>query len=124
MIKFVGHKAASDLLGRPLEPFDPEPSLTCLNLGSAGAVAAADWDREVRLTGKSAKGLTKAICESCIYLTRRDADTAQRVHQAELAQLRETRRLAAVEPDFSHVEAPANMMDPNFTIQAFQIGHR
>jgi NTE family protein len=43
---------------------------------------------------------------------------------AELAQLRETRRLVAVEPDFSHVEAPANRMDPNFTIQAFQIGKR
>jgi NTE family protein len=43
---------------------------------------------------------------------------------AELAQLRETRRLVAVEPDFSHVEAPANLMDPNFAIQAFQIGKR
>jgi hypothetical protein len=36
---------------------------------------------------------------------------------AELAQLRETRRLVAVEPDFSHIEAPANLMDPNFAIQ-------
>jgi len=43
---------------------------------------------------------------------------------AELAQLSETRRLVAVEPDFSHVEAPANLMDPNFAIQAFQIGKR
>jgi NTE family protein len=36
----------------------------------------------------------------------------------ELAQLRETRRLVAVEPDFSDIEAPANLMDPNFAIQA------
>jgi NTE family protein len=43
---------------------------------------------------------------------------------AELAQLRETRRLIAVEPDFSHVEAPANHMDPNLAIHAFQIGKR
>jgi hypothetical protein len=43
---------------------------------------------------------------------------------AELAPLRQTRRLVAVEPDFSDIEAPANMMDPNFAIQAFQIGKR
>lgn len=43
---------------------------------------------------------------------------------AELAQLRETRRLVALEPDFSDIEAPANMMDPNLAIQAFQIGRR
>jgi NTE family protein len=43
---------------------------------------------------------------------------------AELAPLRQTRRLVAVEPDFSNIEAPANMMDPNLAIQAFQIGKR
>jgi NTE family protein len=43
---------------------------------------------------------------------------------AELAPLRQTRRLVAVEPDFGDIEAPANMMDPNRAIQAFQIGKR
>ncbi len=43
---------------------------------------------------------------------------------AEVAPLRETRRLVAVEPDFSDIEAPANMMDPGLAIQAFQIGKR
>jgi NTE family protein len=43
---------------------------------------------------------------------------------AELAPLRETRRLVAVEPDFSDIEVPANMMDPGLAIQAFQIGKR
>jgi NTE family protein len=43
---------------------------------------------------------------------------------AELAPLRETRRLVAVEPDFSDIEAPANMMDPDLAIEAFQIGKR
>ena len=42
----------------------------------------------------------------------------------ELAPLRQSRRLVAVEPDFSGIEAPANMMDPDFAIQAFQIGRR
>ena len=43
---------------------------------------------------------------------------------AELAPLRETRRVLAVEPDFSDIEAPANMMDPSLAIQALQIGKR
>ncbi len=43
---------------------------------------------------------------------------------AELAPLRQTRRLIAVQPDFSDIEAPANMMDPNQAVQAFQIGRR
>jgi NTE family protein len=43
---------------------------------------------------------------------------------AELARLSETTRLVAVDPDFSRSEAPAGMMDPNFAIQAFQIGKR
>ena len=42
----------------------------------------------------------------------------------ELAPLSGTRRLIAVEPDFSELEAPANMMDPNLVIQALQIGKR
>ena len=42
----------------------------------------------------------------------------------ELEPLRKTRRLVAVEPDFSETGAPANMMDPNATIQALQIGER
>ncbi len=40
----------------------------------------------------------------------------------ELAPLRQTRRLVAVEPDFSDIGAPANVMDPKLAIQAFQIG--
>jgi NTE family protein len=43
---------------------------------------------------------------------------------AELAQLRETGRLVAVEPDFGDTGAPANGMDPNSAIQALRIGKR
>jgi NTE family protein len=44
---------------------------------------------------------------------------------AELAQLRETRQLVAVEPDFSDIEITEDlMMDPNLAIQALQIGKR
>jgi NADH dehydrogenase len=85
--KFAGHNAASDLLGRPLEPFDPGPYLTCLDLGRAGAVATTGWVREVRLTGEAAKALKKAICEGYIYPPAHDADAllagaARRPHPA------------------------------------------
>jgi NTE family protein len=43
---------------------------------------------------------------------------------AELAPLRHTRRLIAVEPDFGEVGAPASMMDPALTMEAFEIGQR
>ncbi len=43
---------------------------------------------------------------------------------AELAPLRETRHLVAVEPDFSEIGTPANMMDPDLVIQALKIGKR
>jgi NTE family protein len=43
---------------------------------------------------------------------------------AELSPLRASRRLLAVEPDFSDLGTPANMMDPNLAIQAFRIGER
>jgi NTE family protein len=43
---------------------------------------------------------------------------------AELAPLRETRRLVAVEPDFSEIGTPANMMDPDLVIRALKIGMR
>ena len=43
---------------------------------------------------------------------------------AELAPLRETRPLVAVEPDFSEIGTPTNMMDPDLVIQALKIGKR
>lgn len=42
----------------------------------------------------------------------------------ELALVGGTRRLVVVDPDFSDIEVPANMMDPNFVIEALQIGKR
>jgi NTE family protein len=41
---------------------------------------------------------------------------------AELAPLRRTRRLIAVEPEFSDIDAPVRMMDPGHAMQAFEIG--
>jgi NTE family protein len=43
---------------------------------------------------------------------------------AEVAQLRETTRLVAVEPDFSDIKAPVKMLDPETAGRALQIGKR
>jgi NTE family protein len=43
---------------------------------------------------------------------------------AELTQLRESTRLVTVEPDFSDLQAPVAMMDPEITAQALRIGQR
>ncbi len=42
----------------------------------------------------------------------------------ELAPLRQTSRLVAIEPDFADIETPVNLMDPNLAIQAVRIGKR
>ncbi|MEU6738369.1 NAD(P)/FAD-dependent oxidoreductase [Streptosporangium sandarakinum] len=55
MGKVAGHNAVADLLGLPPEDFAPDPYVTCLDLGAAGAVTTAGWDRTVRLTGTAAK---------------------------------------------------------------------
>ena len=43
---------------------------------------------------------------------------------AEVARLRETTRLVAVEPDFSDLEAPVKMLDPHLAGRALHIGKR
>ncbi|WNV89460.1 patatin-like phospholipase family protein [Umezawaea sp. Da 62-37] len=52
----------------------------------------------------------------------RPASTAKA--DAEVARLRETTRLVAVEPDFSGLEAPVKMLDPETAGRAFHIGRR
>ena len=43
---------------------------------------------------------------------------------AEVAQLRDSTRLVAVEPDFSDLEAPVRMLDPETAGRALHIGRR
>ncbi|MEO3798590.1 FAD-dependent oxidoreductase [Nonomuraea sp. B1E8] len=63
MGKVAGHNAAADLLGLPLVEFAPDPYVTCLDLGAAGAVFTTGWDRAVALTGQQAKELKGTILE-------------------------------------------------------------
>ncbi|MFQ6148343.1 FAD-dependent oxidoreductase [Streptomyces seoulensis] len=76
--KFAGRNVAGDLLGLGLVPFAPDPYVTCLDLGPAGAVLTAGWDRQVQLTGQEAKKLKQRINSEWIYPPVDDAEAILR----------------------------------------------
>ncbi|MEW2386116.1 FAD-dependent oxidoreductase [Micromonospora sp. NPDC047707] len=61
MGKHAGRNAAADLLGLPRVAFTPDPYVTCLDLGGAGAVFTSGWDRDVQSVGEPAKDLKRSI---------------------------------------------------------------
>jgi NADH dehydrogenase len=65
--KFAGHNVAADLLGLEPVAFAPNSYVTCLDLGPAGAVLTAGWDREIQATGSDAKALKHRINTEWIY---------------------------------------------------------
>jgi NADH dehydrogenase len=73
MGKHAGHNAASDLLGLPLVEFGPDPYVTCVDLGGAGAVYTEGFERSVRATGDAAKKIKRTINRKLIYPTLDDA---------------------------------------------------
>ncbi|MFI5716236.1 NAD(P)/FAD-dependent oxidoreductase [Nocardia sp. NPDC051750] len=72
--KFAGHNAAADLLGLPAVPFTTSPYVTCLDLGSHGAVFTNGWDRRVVATGAVAKDRKRKVNELWIYPPTDDPD--------------------------------------------------
>jgi NADH dehydrogenase len=83
--KVAGHNAASDLLGLPLVDFAPDPYVTCVDLGEAGAVYTQGHDRAVRATGEAGKAIKRTINCELIYPPLDDAATilARADHLAE-----------------------------------------
>jgi NADH:ubiquinone reductase (H+-translocating) len=73
MGKHAGHNAVSDLLGLLPVDFRPDPHVTCLDLGSAGAVYTEGFERTVRATGARAKQIKRWINRELIYPTVDDA---------------------------------------------------
>lgn len=65
--KTAGWNAAADLLGLPFEPFQPDAYITCLDLGAAGAVITAGWDRVVVRTGEAGKKIKQNVNTNWIY---------------------------------------------------------
>ncbi|MBF6064110.1 FAD-dependent oxidoreductase [Nocardia terpenica] len=74
MGKFAGHNAVADLLGVPLAAFRPDPYVTCLDLGSAGAVTTRGFERTLNTVGEIAKRRKLAVNEVWIYPPVDDAE--------------------------------------------------
>ena len=67
MGKYAGYNAARDLLSLDLRIYRQADYVTCLDLGSEGAVFTRGWDRQVELTGTEAKTLKRTINTEWIY---------------------------------------------------------
>jgi NADH dehydrogenase FAD-containing subunit len=65
--RFSGHNAAADLVGEPTVPYSQPSYVTCLDLGSYGAVLTSGWERQVMVTGAVAKQIKTQINQYLIY---------------------------------------------------------
>ncbi len=61
MGRFAGYNAARDLLDLPTVPYRQERYVTCIDLGPAGALFTAGWERALQMQGAEAKALKKQI---------------------------------------------------------------
>ncbi|MEN3288955.1 MAG: hypothetical protein V7634_3255 [Bradyrhizobium sp.] len=64
---FAGNNAAAELLGIPTKPYHQEAYVTCLDLGTAGAVFTRGWERKVEMVGDIAKKAKREINTVWIY---------------------------------------------------------
>jgi len=97
MGRYAGYNAAHDLMGLELEPYRQERYVTCLDLGTAGAVFTRGWDREVELTGEEAKARKRMINGEIIYPPSGDRDAILAAATLVPAHLRRPRERSGVE---------------------------
>jgi NADH:ubiquinone reductase (H+-translocating) len=76
MGRIAGHNVAAELIGKPLLPYRQPLYVTCLDLGSYGAVLTEGWDRQIKMVGSEAKALKRTICEEWIYPPAADREAA------------------------------------------------
>jgi NADH:ubiquinone reductase (H+-translocating) len=72
--RVAGHNAAAELVGLPLHSYSQPKYVTCIDLGSWGALYTEGWDRQVRLTRNDAKALKIEITTKWIYPPVADRD--------------------------------------------------
>ncbi|KAL3483557.1 hypothetical protein BJX62DRAFT_230917 [Aspergillus germanicus] len=70
-----GYNAPADLLSKPMIAYTQPAYVTCLDLGSHGAVVCEGWSRDVRITGDMAKRVKCYINQEVIYPPK-DSDKA------------------------------------------------
>jgi NADH dehydrogenase len=76
MGRIAGHNVAADLIGVELLPYRQPRYVTCLDLGSWGAVLTEGWDRQIELVGAEAKAFKRTINTEWIYPPAADRDAA------------------------------------------------
>ncbi|MCY1344933.1 NADH dehydrogenase-like protein [compost metagenome] len=76
MGRYAGYNVAADLLGLPTLAYTQEQYVTCLDLGSWGAVYTEGWAREIKLQGADAKALKRQINTAWIYPPQADRQAA------------------------------------------------
>jgi NADH dehydrogenase len=67
MGKHAGHNVVADLLGEQLIEFRPDPYVTCIDLGEAGAVYTEGLARVVVATGEAGKNIKRSVNQELIY---------------------------------------------------------
>lgn len=72
MGKFAGHNVAASLLGCEAINYRQENYVTCLDLGSWGAVYTEGWDQQVKMVKEDAKALKISITNELIYPPKAD----------------------------------------------------
>ncbi|MBV1840528.1 NAD(P)/FAD-dependent oxidoreductase [Photobacterium ganghwense] len=74
MGKFAGHNVAASLLDCDYLPYKQENYVTCLDLGSWGAVFTEGWDQKVKSVKEDAKKIKIAITNELIYPPKAELD--------------------------------------------------
>ncbi|MCL1068494.1 NAD(P)/FAD-dependent oxidoreductase [Shewanella olleyana] len=74
MGKFAGNNVAASLLGCEAIDYKQENYVTCLDLGSWGAVFTEGWDQQVKMVKEEAKALKISITNELIYPPKADVN--------------------------------------------------
>ncbi|MBL5903254.1 NAD(P)/FAD-dependent oxidoreductase [Serratia fonticola] len=74
--RFVGHNVAADLIGIEPLPYRQVNYVTCLDLGSWGAVYSEGWDQVVKFTKEEGKKIKVSITNELIYPPQAEREAA------------------------------------------------
>ena len=74
--RVAGHNAAAELVDLPLHPYSQPKYVTCLDLGSWGALYTEGWDPKISLMREEAKSLKQEITTKWIYPPAPDREAA------------------------------------------------
>jgi NADH dehydrogenase len=72
--RVAGHNAAAELTGLPLHPYSQPKYVTCIDLGSWGALYTEGWDYQIHYTREDARKIKQEINTLWIYPPVADRD--------------------------------------------------